>query len=704
MDQLTTTDIIVDDFTPIAQAAETYVSLSLAPVPLYGLRPDGRCQCGSLNCHAAGKHPVGTEWQKRATTDLDKVRDRFRDHQGNIGIALLGRYVLIDADGTEGIETTKQFGDMPDTLVQVSGSQTGAHWIYRLAPHQSADKITDRRVAPGVDVKIRGQFVAAPSMHASGNRYRWERLREPAELPDHLYRLICKPEVTPVTRIVRPAGGNYNRVRAYIAKMPSAVAGSGGHSQTYAVACRIASEGLTPDEEWDIFTEYNARCEPPWSTGELTHKLNDARAKRTNEPLPDRPRPSLSSVPIDATVDDSWKQLLLYESTKSGDARVARCAENAAIILLHDPAWAGRVRYDEFTQHVSLTDPPWSDYIRSARAAHQWTDSDTTRLQGWFERAYSLRLPVADLDRAVAVVAEKSAHSSARDWFESLEWDGVPRVGKWLSLYLGAADDAYTNRVGGWWLVSAVARVYQPGCKADHMLILYGDQGVGKSSAANILAGPDWFSDSPVPIGNKDAYLALQGRLIVEMAELESMNRAETSAIKSFLTSRTDNFRPPFARRNVDVPRQCVFLGTTNHPEMLRDGTGDRRFWPVTVGTADRDLLARDREQIWAETVHAYKQGARWYPVTAEERALCTYAQDEHKARHPWESRIETWAEGKEGIQIADIMQHALNIPTGQWRKQDVEVVTECLRRMKWKYTNDARLTGKRCRYFRRTE
>lgn len=695
--------LLVDDFTSVSDAAEIYAQLQLQPIPLFGIGPDGRCTCRSAGCKAAGKHPVGNEWQRKATDNLDVVRERFRGHHGNIGIFLAGKFVLIDADGPEGVATVDGFPEpLPQTLTAVSGSGTGGHWIYRLQSHQSADKITDRRFAPSVDVKVRGQFVAAPSVHASGNRYQWVNLQEPAGLPDWLYRLVCKPVTTAVqTARAQSASAGLKRVRAYVAKMDPAVSGAGGHNQTYAVACHVVAQGLSEDEEWEVMTEYNERCDPPWSSGELRHKLADARKNANNAPMPDRPRPVLLSVPDGATEDESWRALCIWEQTRNGGTRLARSAENAAIILLHDPAWRDCIRLDTFKQHVSLTRAPWADYLTAANSNQAWTDSDTTRLQGWLERKHNLKLPITDLDRAVQVAAERSAHSSARDWMESLEWDGVPRVHNWLTTYLGVPESEYTKNVGGWWLISAVARVYRPGCKADHMLILYGDQGVGKSSAAGILAGVEWFSDSPVPIGSKDAYLALQGKLIVEMAELDSMNRAEASAVKSFLTSTSDSFRPPFAKRNVDVPRQCVFIGTTNHVEHLRDGTGDRRFWPVTVGVVDRVGLERDRAQLWAEAVRAYKEGVRWYPETPAERALCESAQDDHKVRHPWEDRILSWSADKKGVQVAEILQHALNMPIGTWKKGDIELVHECCRRLKWRYCNDRQLTGERCRYYR---
>lgn len=694
--------MIITADTPVAEAAEYYVSLGLSPVPLYGI-VDGRCTCGSSKC-APGKHPIGTGWQKAATLDLDSVRDRFREHYGNIGLYLDNKFVLIDADGDSGLDAIDELGEMPDTLCALSGSQKGAHWIYKLAPHQSPERITDRRVIKrgdgGVDVKIRGQFVAAPSVHHSGNRYTWERLCEPAMLPDHIYALIARPE-----RPAAPPSASKSvaaeRVRAWVAKAEPAVSGQGGHNKTFAVACKIVACGLTEDEEWAIFTEYNERCDPPWPDSALAHKLRQARERSTSTPLSDRPR--LVSVPMDATADpDAWKIRCVFERSKSGASRMARVAENAVIILQNDPRWVGRVRLDEFAQDISLTDPPWPEHHTPGVDSAHWRDGDTSRLQAWLIREHGLNLSISDIERAVMMVAENNTHNPVKEWMDALHWDGFNRLDRWLSFYLGAVDTPYTRAVGRWWLVSAVARVYRPGCKVDHMLILYGDQGKGKSSAAGILAGQDWFADSAITIGDKDAYLALRGKLIIEMAELESLNRAESTATKSFISSRIDNYRPPYARRNIDVPRRCVFIGTTNNDEMLRDDTGDRRYWPVTCGDIDRGGLQADREQLWAEAVAAFQTGAAWYPESAEDRSLCTAAQSEHKQTHPWQAEIGKWLEDRrlDTVTVQTVLGECLRLQAAQWKDSDAKTVSGCLKRLGWTQRNDTRLGGKKQRYY----
>src|SRR5262249_2451934 len=154
------------------------------------------------------------------------------------------------------------------------------------------------------------------------------------------------------------------------------------------------------------------------------------------------------------------------------------------------------------------------------------------------------------------------------------------RLDDWLTLYCGAEPDDYMHAVGRCWMISGVARAYEPGCQADAVLIFEGEQGAGKSSALAILGGP-FYSDDIAELGTRDAAMCTHGIWIVELAELDAMGRAEISRIKAFLSRRTDRFRPPYGHHVIEAPRQCIFAGTVNLNTYLKDETGGRRFWPV---------------------------------------------------------------------------------------------------------------------------
>ena len=192
-------------------------------------------------------------------------------------------------------------------------------------------------------------------------------------------------------------------------------------------------------------------------------------------------------------------------------------------------------------------------------------------------------------------------------------------------------------------MISAVARIMQPGAKVDHMLILEGPQGTKKSSALKALAGADWFTDELAEIGSKDAAQQMRGIWIIEIAELDAISRAEVSRIKAFLSRTRDRYRPPYERYVVEVPRQCVFAGSVNPDTYLRDETGNRRFWLVRCGVINLDALSRDRDQLWAEAVARYRDGTIWWLGETELIADAKAEQDRRYHSDAWDSRIDRW-------------------------------------------------------------
>ncbi len=248
---------------------------------------------------------------------------------------------------------------------------------------------------------------------------------------------------------------------------------------------------------------------------------------------------------------------------------------------------------------------------------------------------------------AVRAVAELNRYHPVKDWLETLHHDGKPRLDSWLTRYLGVDASPYSRAVGRAFLVAMVARVMRPGCKHDHVLVLGGAQGIGKSTACRILGG-DWAGDNMPSIrdGAREAGLYLRGHWLVELAELAPSRKAEQEDLKAFLTRATDEIRAPYARRADIVPRQCVFVGTTNETAFLRDASGGRRFWPVTCGAKiETEELATDREQLFAEAVAAFRAGEAWHlPPDLERQAAIE--QEAAREEHPWEQPIRRILDG----------------------------------------------------------
>jgi predicted P-loop ATPase len=327
-------------------------------------------------------------------------------------------------------------------------------------------------------------------------------------------------------------------------------------------------------------------------------------------------------------------------------------------------------------------------------------DEDVTFIQEWMQIAGLPHIGKDVTHQAVDLRARECSFHPVRNYLDSLTWDRVERLETWLNIYLGAEDTPYARGIGRMFMVGAAARVLQPGCKMDYMLILEGKQNLRKSTACSILGG-DWFSDSmPENVASKDAAQHLRGKWVLEVAEMHALSKSETTALKAFITRQVEQYRPSYGRREVHEPRQCVFVGTTNKAQYLRDETGGRRFWPVKVAVTrpiNTDLLAEKRDQLFAEAVHRYRAGEHWWPDDAFERE---HIQPEQEARFEpdaWETAIEDYLSEKlkkaEGVKdpekerrvtVLEVARNALGIDTAKFGTADQRRVANILERLKW--------------------
>ena len=307
-----------------------------------------------------------------------------------------------------------------------------------------------------------------------------------------------------------------------------------------------------------------------------------------------------------------------------------KIGENVEDVLRLDPWFRSRLRYNEFSGVVE-----WAgDLLR---------DEDVTAIRMAMARTYQLRASMALTHEIVVFTARKLAYHPVRRWLDGIRWDGVKRIDKLLATYAGCDDSDLHDTLSRRFMISCVARVMQPGSKVDTVLILAGPQGYGKSTFFRALAGPEYFRDSAIDLRNKDAYMALRGAWIYEMAELAAMRPRDAETVKAFLSAQVDHYRPPYGRNQVEQPRQCVFVGTTNEPSFLNDPTGARRFWPAEVRTMPRVAeVERDRDQLWAEAVEAFKANERWWLEVNEDEALAD-AHEQYRHEDPWAPKVERW-------------------------------------------------------------
>jgi hypothetical protein len=274
----------------------------------------------------------------------------------------------------------------------------------------------------------------------------------------------------------------------------------------------------------------------------------------------------------------------------------------------------------------------WDSFLGQVRTATgEWADKDTLALLAGIQERFEFeKLSHQTLDQAIALYAWEHPRNCAQEWLTSLTWDGTERLDFVLSDGFGTAHNAYTQSVGRCFLMGMVARVCMPGCQVDNLPVFEGAQGITKSQALRALGGA-WYAEAMESVLSKDFYLALQGKMLVEIAEFSSFRTAENEAIKAAISRPTDRYRAPYGKRAEDHPRSNVFAATTNEREWNRDPTGARRFWPVACGTIDVGWLSACREQLFAEAVarvHRVPEGtapierviagAAWWDVPLE--------------------------------------------------------------------------------------
>ncbi len=424
-------------------------------------------------------------------------------------------------------------------------------------------------------------------------------------------------------------------------------------------------------------------------------------------------------APVSADLySTSWRSGLLLND--EGEPRPILA--NAIHALRHAPEWDGVLWHNEFaTTTVARKPPPWAAGAPGWEDM-PWSDRDDYLVAEWLQRQ-GIMAPASVAGQGVETVARDRVFHPVREYLDGLVWDGTARLDRWLMTYLGVADTPYARAVGARWLSSAVARTYVPGAKADCVLILEGPQGIKKSSALMTLAEP-WFTDRLSDLGSKDAAMETKGVWIIEVAELDSMSRTEVGAIKAFISRTHDRFRPPYGKRLVDLPRQCVFAGSVN-PEggYLKDATGGRRFWPVLCRTIDVERLRTDRDQLWAEARDRFRAGEPWWLESRELNAAAAEEQDDRYQGDAWEDPIRQylecevqWSENGYGerkpyhvprpeplndTSVAEVLEHALGIERGRWSQADQNRVVRCLVSMGFKRRKVRRNGEREWRYLR---
>lgn len=361
-----------------------------------------------------------------------------------------------------------------------------------------------------------------------------------------------------------------------------------------------------------------------------------------------------AETPTGGTEEDalSWIQKLSL-SPQSGEIKPT--IDNVLIILDNDPLLKGKFALNSFAGRGEVLGVlPWENDGKR----RLWSDTDTNGLYWYMEKVYKITKR-GNIDAALDIHAATHAFNEVQDYIKHLSWDGTARLDTLFVDYLGAEDTPYNRAVCRKSFTAAVARAMEPGCKYDNMLILCGRQGLGKSTLLDKMSR-GWFNDSIRTFEGKEASELLQGVWLVEVAELDAFRRTDVARIKQFLSLTADRYRAAYGRNVKEYPRCCAFFGTCNERDFLQDMTGNRRFWPVDVGSQPatksvwRDLTDAEISQVWAEAKARWQTGEQLY-LTGEIEKVAQEMQEQHREASP-----------KEGI-IADFVSKEIPNDWANW-------------------------------------
>lgn len=532
----------------LLQEAIKYAEMGLAVFPV---RPN--------------KSPYTPHGCKDAKTDLRAIKHWWSKWpDANIGIATgskSGGIVVIDIDidenkGVYGDESLKEWeaehGELPETWRAITG-RGGYHYYYR-----SDETIKNATgIYPGVDVRGEGGYVIAPpSIHSNGNSYQWEL--DPDEVDLHFADQQVMEFINGVTQ--EPHKEKF--------KLPERIKKGERNDTLYRYGCSLQARGYSDDEIFEKLESANTLCDIPLKDNELTTIYNSVLEKEKGQ----RYTPEVDDMP------PHYRPPVI---AKSEDGKVYQTIFNAKEAIQYDRCLFEKIRMNTlaYTPYV-FGQLPWD----KKNEVREWNNIDDSNLKMYLEKYYGLK-PSEKIMDALNIVAAELAYNPVLDILEScwLQWDGEKHIENLLPDYLGVERSEYTTAVMRLFMLGAITRANFPGCKFDYVPIIYGTQGCGKSTFCRALAMDDsWYDDNFNTIEGDKAAEKLRGLWMAELAELLATKKAkELESIKSFLTSRADNYRPPYNRRTESRKRVCVFIGTTNSDHFLTDRTGNRRFLPL---------------------------------------------------------------------------------------------------------------------------
>lgn len=553
------------------------------------------------------KRPLLASWkeyQDRLPTE-DEIKEWYTKWPAaNIGIVTgkVSGITVVDVDSYK--ENTATVAKFPKTLTVKTGNG-GFHLYYEYTPGLtvSANAYSD---LPGVDIRSDGGFVVAPP---SVTAYLKNGTKSGGE-----YSFVGYDPIVPFpTNLISP-----KKVKRTLSSTIGVATGGRNDSIASVIGKLLQSES-NPDkfltEVLPAVERINETYSPPLSHKELLNTFNSILKKEVQR------RSELILSPIQPEGADPVS--IQLDRTKSGTAY--NNMANVLKVLQGHPYYKGTIRYNTFKQEIEYN-------------GQAFEEGDLVKVQYFMQTDAGLfGISKEAVYGAVQHYANMNMYDEAKEWIEKIEWDGVERLSTWVPQATGVQDTDYHRGVGAQWVTGAVRRIVQPGATFDHVLVLVGGQGIGKTSFFRILGGK-WYKSYTGAMDNKDFCLALRGALIVDLDEGAAMNRVDSIKLKSIVTETHDEFRAPYDRVMKKYPRRFVFSMSTNDAEPFRDVTGNRRYWTIDVSqTVNFKWLEENRDQIFAEAYHCLKNKIK-IPEVPLEDAL--QKQQEHIAEDAWTENI----------------------------------------------------------------
>jgi len=639
--------------------------------------------------------PKGTDWRK-----IPKDPELCRaDILGNYGVHCESRLVIDvdvkkDAPGKESFKKLTEDSGLPvgwETKTFLVKTGTGGFHIYLDVPPGSQIGLYHPKY-PGIEFRYGPFYVVGPESIHPETFKRYDILfGGPEKLltcPSSILDIIIRPKIEkqgaePEPGFIDDDPLNIERFKELLAGMPIIPKGEGQTNSLYIVACRGRDFGLSMNKTQEVIeSDYNdIKLIPPVERAEIEHVVRSAYKYAKEKAGHLNVGAIFKSIEMGEKID--FGKLGFDYKPKSDTPQ--KTLNNCVNYLATLPQVQDAFRYNAFSGMVEInSSAPW--YKERGTKGPNLSDEDVILLKYFFTRTVRVEFSQQTVLEAVIVIAHKRHYHPIRNYLNALKWDGKPRIDTWLMDYGRAIDTKYTRAIGRKTLCAAVKRVMEPGCKWDHVLILEGSQGIGKSTACRIL-GRNWAGDMNLDPHCKDSVAMMLNKWVIELSEMTALKWADANALKSFITREKDTVRLAYERHAKDFPRQSIFIGTVNPEQVgyLKDVTGNRRYWMVRFnGPVDLRGLENHCDQLWAEARAVYDKEPLY--LTGEAEEIQTMEAQARMPEDPMRVNVNRWVrENSDSIEVTtDQILEYIGVPAKSITRSDQSRVAQALVELGW--------------------